>query len=282
MKPLAAFALAGIFACSAPATGGPAPPPPPPPPAETEPEPEPDVELDSVSADGLYSCRKLRSGKVSINFRAGYSPADVAAWLMGWSCRTVVLSRSYHDRRSKAGYSNLVEARQLPEVLVEMLAQLDLVALSQGSVTVFLDADERLADGKPGLVWTPRAPPARATAAADISAGITKIGEGTYRIKRATFDRIVKDGAMLGRGARIIPSIKNGKPNGFKLYAIRPSSVYAKLGVMNGDTIHALNGNQLTTPDQALDVYDDVIKATTIVVDITRRGKPATLTYVVE
>ena len=71
-----------------------------------------------------------------------------------------------------------------------------------------------------------------------------------------------------------MPAVKNGKPDGFKLYAIRPSSVYAKLGLTNGDTLQAINGFELTTADKALEVYTKLREATSLEVEVTRRGKP--------
>ena len=77
----------------------------------------------------------------------------------------------------------------------------------------------------------------------------------------------------------MVPSVKNGKANGFKLYAIRPSSVYSKLGLSNGDTIHAINGFELTSMDKALEVYTKVKEVNNLTVSVTRRGKPTTLNY---
>ena len=73
---------------------------------------------------------------------------------------------------------------------------------------------------------------------AAIEAGVKKSGDNAWEIDRAVVDKVLANPTAVGRGARIVPSIKNGKPNGFKLYAIRPSSVYAKIGLMNGDTLH--------------------------------------------
>ena len=81
------------------------------------------------------------------------------------------------------------------------------------------------------------------------------------------------------RGVRVVPSMKNGQPNGFKLYAVRPSSVYAKLGLTNGDTLQSINGFELTSADKALEVYTKLREATQLQVEITRRGKPMTLNY---
>jgi len=80
-------------------------------------------------------------------------------------------------------------------------------------------------------------------------------------------------------GWSALPAVKNGKPDGFKLYAIRPSSAFAKLGLTNGDTLQSINGFELTSADKALEVYTKLREATSLEVEITRRGKPVTLKY---
>lgn len=109
--------------------------------------------------------------------------------------------------------------------------------------------------------------------------GIKKNGENSYEIDRNLVDKVLANPMSVARGARIVPSVKNGKANGFKLYAIRPSSVYAKIGLRNGDTIHAINGFELTTPDKALEVYTKVKESNNLSVSVTRRGKPVNLDY---
>ena len=71
-----------------------------------------------------------------------------------------------------------------------------------------------------------------------------------------------------------MPSIKNGQPDGMKLYAIRPSSVFARLNFNNGDTVHAINGHDLASADKVLEVYTKLKGANELTFDITRRGKP--------
>jgi general secretion pathway protein C len=115
------------------------------------------------------------------------------------------------------------------------------------------------------------------TAAFD--AGIKKIDDTTYEIDRSLVDKVLVNPMAVAKGARVVPSVKNGKANGFKLYAIRPSSVYSKLGLSNGDTIHTINGFDLTSMDKALEVYTKVKEANNLTVSVTRRGKPTTLNY---
>ena len=112
-----------------------------------------------------------------------------------------------------------------------------------------------------------------------VDEGVNKVSDTEFEIDKKVVDKILENPMSVARGARIVPSIKNGKANGFKLYAIRPSSVYAKIGLMNGDTIHSINGFDLTSPDKALEVYTKVRSASSLAVNATRRGKPISLNY---
>jgi general secretion pathway protein C len=117
---------------------------------------------------------------------------------------------------------------------------------------------------------------------AAVDAGVRKLDDSTFEVDRSLVDKVLSNPTAVARGARIVPSVKNGQPNGFKLYAIRPSSVYSKIGLMNGDTIHAVNGFELNSMDKALEVYTKVRESSSLSVSITRRGKPATLNYTIK
>lgn len=116
---------------------------------------------------------------------------------------------------------------------------------------------------------------------AAIDAGVKKIDDTNYEIDRSLVEKVLANPMAVAKGARVMPSSKNGEPNGFKLYAVRPSSVYAKLGFANGDTIHVINGMELNSMDKAMEVYSKVRDASSLTVNITRRGKPVTLSYTV-
>jgi general secretion pathway protein C len=114
---------------------------------------------------------------------------------------------------------------------------------------------------------------------ASIDNGIKKIDDNTFEIDKSLVDKVLANPMAVAKGARVVPAVKNGKPDGFKLYAIRPSSVYAKLGLTNGDTLQSINGFELTSADKALEVYTKLREATSLEVEVTRRGKPMTLKY---
>jgi len=114
---------------------------------------------------------------------------------------------------------------------------------------------------------------------ASIDNGIKKIDDSNYEIDKSLVEKVLLNPMAVAKGARVVPSMKNGKPDGFKLYAIRPSSVYSKLGLQNGDTLQSINGFDLTSADKALEVYTKLREATSLQVTVTRRGKQEQISY---
>jgi type II secretory pathway component PulC len=108
---------------------------------------------------------------------------------------------------------------------------------------------------------------------------IKKIDDNHYEIPKSTIDRVLANPMDFAKGARVVPAMKNGAAVGFKLYAIRPNSVWGSLGFMNGDTLKSINGFEMTSADKALEVYTKLRDATSLEVEIERRGSPVTLKY---
>jgi general secretion pathway protein C len=114
-----------------------------------------------------------------------------------------------------------------------------------------------------------------------LARGIRKVGSNRWEIQRNALNKVLSNTTMIARSARIVPSVKNGKPNGFRLLRVRPGSFYSLLGMFNGDTVHAINGHPITTPDKALEVYTKLRSAGHVTISFTRRGKPLTHEYVI-
>jgi len=101
---------------------------------------------------------------------------------------------------------------------------------------------------------------------------ITKLDDLHYEVPRATIDQLLANPMAFSRQARIVPSYRSGQPDGLKLYAIRPGSLWSTLGIANGDTIQTVNGHALSSPDGALEIYTKVRDATKLEVGVRRRG----------
>jgi general secretion pathway protein C len=115
----------------------------------------------------------------------------------------------------------------------------------------------------------------------EVGKSIRKVGEGKYEVERSALNKVLANTTLLARSARIVPSVRDGQPNGFKLYAIRPGSLYSMLGMFNGDTINAINGNAITTPDKALEIYTKLRNASHLTISFSRQTKSLTHDYTI-
>jgi general secretion pathway protein C len=109
--------------------------------------------------------------------------------------------------------------------------------------------------------------------------GIKKLDEHRYQIERSTVNNALSNMNELAMQARIVPSFKNGQPNGFKLFSIRPDSLYAKIGIQNGDVIQRLNGFDMNSPDKALEAYTKLKSANAIDMTVERNGQTVSYHY---
>lgn len=112
-------------------------------------------------------------------------------------------------------------------------------------------------------------------------AAITQLDENNYEIPRDEIDKQLSNLNSIATQARIVPSFKNGVANGFKLFSIRPGSLYSKIGIQNGDVIRKINGYEINSPDKALEVYSKLKESSKIEIELERRGKPVNKTYTI-
>jgi type II secretory pathway component PulC len=246
--------------------------------------------------DPLYSCKEAApTTKLTASFKPDIPLADLATWIMGFTCKNIIFASDVpkHATRvnilaprtmtPKQAFQLFVDAIEATGLVVTVKADTVIIKLGPGMPKSCPDASA----SAPVPPVTPVTPPATGPspddiAQAEIDAGIRKINDVTFEIRTALLDKILLNPMSVAKGARVVPSMKNGKADGFKLYAIRPNSVYAKLGLENGDTLNAINGFALDSADKALEVYTKLRTATRLEVDITRRGKPVTLTYTIK
>lgn len=111
--------------------------------------------------------------------------------------------------------------------------------------------------------------------------GVRQVSDSEWEIQREALAVILNNPMRFATGARLVPSFFKNRPTGFKLYAVRPSSIYSALGLKSGDTIHQLNGKALRSPDQLLALYRGLRGAHRVTIALSRRGRPITQDYVV-
>ncbi|MGZ6141957.1 MAG: type II secretion system protein GspC [Myxococcales bacterium] len=112
--------------------------------------------------------------------------------------------------------------------------------------------------------------------------GVKQLSENQYVVSKSEINNALTNLSDLATKARIVPSFKNGVANGFKLFSIVPDSLYAKIGVQNGDVIRRINGYEMNSPDKALEIYQKLRDASRIEIELERRGETIRKSYSIE
>jgi general secretion pathway protein C len=110
--------------------------------------------------------------------------------------------------------------------------------------------------------------------------GIRQVGAVRWEIKRGVISQLMSNQRLLGRGSRVIPVMKDGKPAGFRFFG-RKGSVASLLGLYGGDTLKAINGQSITTPERALEVMTKLRTASYLTLTFDRKGEQLTHEYVI-
>lgn len=237
--------------------------------------------------------RSPAGARLAVSFKPDVTLDDLAAWITGFTCKQVRFDPQIATQAIRVNLivSAKITARQAIRLFTHAIESAGLVAAEKAGgfdVTPGPRWAHCAAGARPPVIPAPPpGPPAPRPAPPDpaavdldavLDAGIRKLDDTRYEIKRAALDQILANPIAVARGARIVPAMKNGKPEGFKLYAIRRRSLYARLGLENGDTVHAINGHAVDSADRALEVYTKLRAAREIVLELTRRGQPVTIT----
>ncbi len=74
----------------------------------------------------------------------------------------------------------------------------------------------------------------------------------------------------------------DGEVGGFKLIAIKPGSVYEKLGLKRDDIIKGVNGELVDSAQKAMELYQTLKSSDEIQLEIGRNGKTKTFSYTLE
>ncbi|MFA9408879.1 MAG: hypothetical protein ACERKJ_08585, partial [Candidatus Dadabacteria bacterium] len=77
--------------------------------------------------------------------------------------------------------------------------------------------------------------------------------------------------------ARVIP-----QDDGLRFFGIRSNSIFWKIGIKNGDTLHKINNVELNDIERALGVFEDLKTQNSFTINLTRAGQQYTYDYTVK
>lgn len=129
----------------------------------------------------------------------------------------------------------------------------------------------------------PKKKKAKAKSAADFQAllnnAIKDIGPNEKDIDRELIDYLVENKHMLMQSGRVLPNVEGDAINGFKVYGIRKTSLWGKLGIHNGDVVLSVNGTPMDGPEKAYEAFANLQGTDAMNLQVLRHGKPQAFTY---
>jgi general secretion pathway protein C len=168
----------------------------------------------------------------------------------------------------------------------ESLGDARVLAIERSRVMLLVNGRREFLPHTPAARTVPTAPQATPTLArtgvpstAPLGAGIRALNANTYDVPREEVGRVLSNLNSLAMKARIMPAFRDGRAIGFKVFSIRPDSLYTRIGIQNGDVLRRINGLDLNSPEKALEVYTRMKDATRIDLELERRGQVVRKTY---
>jgi len=139
---------------------------------------------------------------------------------------------------------------------------------------------ERETNGAQSLARLPQQSRPEPTADRDTGDGsIVRVDGATWRVNRELIlDQFSNLGALSDQ-ARVVPYLVQGQTQGFRLTRLKSGSLLQQIGVQNGDVLQKVNGLNITSPNEALQAFQQLQNESTIRLEILRRNRATTLTY---
>jgi general secretion pathway protein C len=110
--------------------------------------------------------------------------------------------------------------------------------------------------------------------------GVEQLADNKFAVDSSLIEDAMNNLDTLATQVRAVPHKgADGAVDGFRLSAIRHGSVLDKLGIKNGDIVHGVNGNPLTSTESAMQVYQTLRNEKSFSFDVTRRNQRQSLEY---
>jgi len=108
-----------------------------------------------------------------------------------------------------------------------------------------------------------------------------QVAPDQYRfvIDRGEVDEALSDMPRLLTQARLLPNFRAGQTDGFRIFNIVPGSIFARIGLKNGDVLHRINDIPIEDPTKFMSVFQDLKDASRINVDLVRGTERKTFEY---
>lgn len=145
-----------------------------------------------------------------------------------------------------------------------------------GGTAGVLGGSGSLGRGSFGILGGVGVPPPAPDPLADT---IKRLDDHSFEVPRATIDRVLASTSAYAGIARALPARRTA---GLQLFGIRPGSLLTAIGIRNGDTVRALNGNAVGSVDEVAELLPQIKDAKEWRIDLDRYGRPVLITIAIK
>jgi general secretion pathway protein C len=153
-------------------------------------------------------------------------------------------------------------------------------------VTVKKEYVELLAGKVRTKIFTPSAAPAAASSSPPPAGGApaantlaAQTSAGNYVIDQRALNASLDNIGQAMTDARLLPSMKDGKVEGFRVSEVKPQGIFGTIGIRNGDVLLRMNDFPIDSPEKAMQSFASLKGQSRIRLDLIRDGQPTTFNY---
>jgi len=112
---------------------------------------------------------------------------------------------------------------------------------------------------------------------------IEEKGRNQFSVKRTEVDRLTANMSQVLQQARMEPRFgPNNQVEAFCFVSIQSDTVYEKLGLRVGDCITSVMGKAVTSPQEAMNLYNSLRTSNNIQLGVERDGRNENFNYDIE
>lgn len=106
-----------------------------------------------------------------------------------------------------------------------------------------------------------------------------QVGAGSYVVDQRALNAALDNIGQAMTDARLLPSSKDGKVEGFRVSEVKPQGIFGTVGIRNGDVLLRINDFPIDSPEKAIQSFASLKGQSRIKLDLIRDGQPTTFTY---
>ena len=137
--------------------------------------------------------------------------------------------------------------------------------------------------GKRTTIYMPTAASTAATAAVPPGtmpgSAVAQTSAGSFVIDQKALNATLDNIGQAMSDARLLPSMKEGKVEGFRISEVKPAGVFGMVGIKNGDVLLRINDFAIDSPEKAVQSMAALKGQTRLKLELLRDGQPTSFNY---